>query len=416
MPATTRSPQSRPHGAPPCYPARPASGQGTAARRLTADHAGRDRSATAPPTGHRRPLWRSGAVLAAGGAAFLVLIYGGYEHHWPWTGIDGKTATLWDWLHLLLLPIAVMIVPIWARQRKDLGVPHKAAGMMIVTAFAAVVLAGYLTPWPWTGFPGNTLWDWLGLLALPLAVALIPVICEVHARWQPHDWLIVIAALLLFLVPVLGGYLGNWTWTGFHGNTLWDWLHLLILPLLVPTVLIPALKPLATPEPAPSPEPGQAPAEPKTASAQAGPAQQHAAVTGAAAARHDRVRLRRWAANPPPQPWWEAAPTVVPNTVTQPPALAAAAFAGCAVSVTLAEQAAGTPQPALIQGTPGHHTTPGSGLSGGPAPARPAAAPPASTTAPAATAPPSTIAGRASNTPGLAKSSFRKFTRARFAR
>lgn len=389
MPATTRPPQYRQPGAPPRDPARPARGQGTAPCRRAADQTGHERSGTEAPAGHRRfwpprGLWRNGTALAAGGAAFLVLMYGGYEHHWPWTGIDGKTATLWDWLHLLLLPIAVMIVPIWTRQRKDLDWRHKAAGMTIVTAFAAVVLAGYLTPWPWTGFPGNTLWDWLGLLALPLAVALIPVIRELHAKWQRRDWLIVIAALLLFLMPVLGGYLGNWTWTGFRGNTLWDWLHLLILPLLVPTVVIPALKPLATPESEAEPEPSTASADPDTASADpdtapahAGPAQQDTAPARAAA-RQDRARLPRWAF---------------------PAALAAAALAGAAVSITLAGQAAGTPPPALIQGSPGHDTTPSSGVSGGSSPASPAPAPPASTTGPAATAPPSTIPGRASSSP-----------------
>ncbi len=219
-----------------------------------------------------RALRRSGVVLAAVGVAILLLIYGGYEHHWPWTGINGSTATLWDWLHLLLLPIAVVILPIWLSRRDQLGSPHKAAGVTILAAFVAVVAFGYLTPWTWTGFTGNTFWDWLGLLALPLAVALIPVIRQVHANWRRRDWLIVIAALLLFLVPVLGGYLGNWGWTGFRGNTLWDWLHLLILPLLVPTVLVPALKPFATPQPSPSPELSQAPPQPLPASAPAGPA------------------------------------------------------------------------------------------------------------------------------------------------
>jgi len=39
-------------------------------------------------------------------------------------------------------------------------------------------------------------------------------------------------------VVVPGGYLGNWTWTGFHGNTLWGLLHLLLLPLFLPTVIV----------------------------------------------------------------------------------------------------------------------------------------------------------------------------------
>ena len=38
----------------------------------------------------------------------------------------------------------------------------------------------------------------------------------------------------MFLALVLAGYLAHWRWTGFTGNTVWDWLHLLLLPLLVP--------------------------------------------------------------------------------------------------------------------------------------------------------------------------------------
>ncbi|MGH2876625.1 MAG: hypothetical protein ACRDNJ_10810 [Solirubrobacteraceae bacterium] len=41
------------------------------------------------------------------------------------------------------------------------------------------------------------------------------------------------------------GYAVPWAWTAFTGNTLWDWLHLLLLPLLLPTVVVPALMPMA---------------------------------------------------------------------------------------------------------------------------------------------------------------------------
>jgi hypothetical protein len=33
---------------------------------------------------------------------------------------------------------------------------------------------------------------------------------------------------------------------GLHGNTLWNWLHPLLLPLLVPVVIVPALTQVAT--------------------------------------------------------------------------------------------------------------------------------------------------------------------------
>jgi len=105
-----------------------------------------------------------------------------------------------------------------------------------------------------------------------------------------------------------------------------------------------------------------------------------AALTQAAAARHDRARRhRRWAG---------------------PAALAAAAFIGCAVAVTLVEQGAGKPLSALVQGKPGHGTTLGGGASGRSSPARPAPAPSAGTTGPAATAPASsTTPGRTSSSP-----------------
>jgi hypothetical protein len=45
---------------------------------------------------------------------------------------------------------------------------------------------------------------------------------------------------------VLAGYLAHWRWTGFTGNTAWDWLHLLLLPLLVPAVIVPLLRPVVT--------------------------------------------------------------------------------------------------------------------------------------------------------------------------
>jgi hypothetical protein len=102
-----------------------------------------------------------------------------------------------------------------------------------------------------------------------------------------------------------------------------------------------------------------------------------AAVTRAAAARHDRARWhRRWAG---------------------PAALAAAAFIGCAVAVTLVEQDAGKPLSALVQGKPGHGTTLG-GAGGGIAPGRPAPSLPASTTG-LATTPADSTTPTSSTTP-----------------
>lgn len=191
-------------------------------------------------------------VVAAG-----VILWGGYERHWSWAGINARTATLWDWLHLLLLPAAFALVPILLAGRRQLNRRHKSLGVAALSVFLVLVAVGYAVPWGWTGFSGNRLWDWLELLALPLAVSLTPMLPNIRAVWGRHHTIGTLAGVALFVV-VVGGYVGDWTWTGFRGNTLWDWLHLLLLPLLLPTVVVPSLTPLAKARL----QPGETPDEP----------------------------------------------------------------------------------------------------------------------------------------------------------
>jgi hypothetical protein len=196
--------------------------------------------------GHpRRALSVRRSTAVAVVAAFALVIWGGYGRHWSWTGINAKSATLWDWLNLLMLPIAVAILPLWLSGRTRIGRRHTAIGMSVLVAFAVLVIAGYTVPWAWTGFVGNKLWDWLELLVLPLTVALIPVVLDLRDSWTARHSFLALTFLVAFMVVVLGGYLGDWGWTGFRGNTLWNWLHLWLLPLLIPLVVIVWLKPLA---------------------------------------------------------------------------------------------------------------------------------------------------------------------------
>ena len=194
----------------------------------------------AAPEG-RRAAGSAIAVAVIVVAALVVI--GGYGEHWRWIGVNGATATLWDWLHLLLLPVAAVVLPLWLRHRPQVsGAAATALGVGMV-AFTCVVLAGYLVPWGWTGFVGNTLWDWLNLAALPLAVALIPVLVELRSDWGRRHGAMLAVGVGVFIALVLAGYLAPWRWTGFTGNTAWDWLHLLLLPLLVPAVIVPVLRP-----------------------------------------------------------------------------------------------------------------------------------------------------------------------------
>lgn len=46
------------------------------------------------------------------------------------------------------------------------------------------------------------------------------------------------AGLAVLVVLAIGSYMGNWTWTSFKGNTLWDWLQLLLLPIILTVVTV----------------------------------------------------------------------------------------------------------------------------------------------------------------------------------
>src|SRR5215210_5632192 len=39
-------------------------------------------------------------------------------------------------------------------------------------AFLLIVICGYLFGWKWTGLPKRTLWDWLDLLIVPVVLAI----------------------------------------------------------------------------------------------------------------------------------------------------------------------------------------------------------------------------------------------------
>ena len=54
-----------------------------------------------------RKLVVSGLAVAA-----LTVLWGGYIQGWTWTGFQGNEQ-LWEWLHLLLLPVVVGTLPLW---------------------------------------------------------------------------------------------------------------------------------------------------------------------------------------------------------------------------------------------------------------------------------------------------------------
>lgn len=103
---------------------------------------------------------------------------------------------------------------------------------------------------------GNTLWDWLKLLITPVVLTGATIWFTVRQkqmdkqesspqvrqqqsqRWNRSGFALIVLALVVFAVLILGGYFLNWAWTGFSGNTLWDWLSLLLLPLALTAATI----------------------------------------------------------------------------------------------------------------------------------------------------------------------------------
>lgn len=114
-----------------------------------------------------------------------------------------------------------------------------------VLALVVVVVGGYLLHWHWTGYLSpeqghtpRTLWDWLSLLLQPLVLAFVPVYFKLRGRGSAVWPVVLLGGALILGVLVAGGYASGWRWTGFEGNTLWDWLGLFLVPFLLPLALV----------------------------------------------------------------------------------------------------------------------------------------------------------------------------------
>ncbi len=123
------------------------------------------------------------------------------------------------------------------------SVPQPDGGDATLTAaavgFAAFVFLAYWLQWAWTGFAGNTLWDWFEVLLLPIVIVTV-TFWTAERRIQPwHRWLLS-AAVAGFVVFVVFAHRLPIQWSGFADNTLFDWVRLLLVPLLMPLLIVPA--------------------------------------------------------------------------------------------------------------------------------------------------------------------------------
>jgi hypothetical protein len=102
-----------------------------------------------------------------------------------------------------------------------------------LVGLAVLAVGGYMLRWTWTGFSENTVWDWLTLLVLPLSLVAATALFSGGRKWTPLWSALAIVLVAALVVLAYGGYVLSWTWTGFQGNTVWDWLKLLLLPIVV---------------------------------------------------------------------------------------------------------------------------------------------------------------------------------------
>jgi hypothetical protein len=177
--------------------------------------------------------------------AGLVALVGGYAGPWKWTGFE-VNGQVWDWLNLLLLPVVLGAIPLWIQDREYIGKGRRIIYGAFIVAFIGFVIAGYLVPISWTGFGPQKLWNWIELLVIPAALAITAALTSRGIRYQgrllrPYERGMVFALMAGWIITVIGGYALQWKWTGYHGNTLWDWLELLLVPLVFPTILLPFL-------------------------------------------------------------------------------------------------------------------------------------------------------------------------------
>ena len=123
--------------------------------------------------------WTWKRVLLVAGIVLVVLEIGTYAFNWTWTGFKDNN-TLWDWLQLLLLPIALAAVPIWfmaeENQQRIWLAQLKWALLVVVVVLAVLFVGSFAFGWQWTGFRDHgRVWDWLGLLLVPVIVAVLPI-------------------------------------------------------------------------------------------------------------------------------------------------------------------------------------------------------------------------------------------------
>lgn len=182
------------------------------------------------------PRPRSGWLLASAvvlGLVGMIVVFAVHGRQWRWTGFDGNTS-LWSWLQTFAQPFAFVYLTLRLISGAGSWRVWRIAGAVTGVLLALTIVASYSWHWSWTGFGGKQLWDWLHLMLFPVVVVLLPEWVRKGEPFGLRERGIAAVVLIGFVVLLIGGYDWGWTWTGFTGNSFHDWLALMIAPFLLP--------------------------------------------------------------------------------------------------------------------------------------------------------------------------------------
>jgi hypothetical protein len=175
---------------------------------------------------YRKRIWQSLLIIAV---ILIVTVIGGYGLNWLWTGYPGNT--LWDWMKLLLIPVGLVLATLYFSTERTWRKEWTYIIYGILLVLLVSIFGGYLLNWAWVGVQGNNLWNWFQLLFQPVGLAALSIFFGTKRAWS-KKWTIVVGGIaFLLVVLIVGGYLLGWTWTGFKGNTLWNWIGMFVLPV-----------------------------------------------------------------------------------------------------------------------------------------------------------------------------------------
>lgn len=114
------------------------------------------------------------------------------------------------------------------------GKVRKVAAYALAVVTLVVLWGGYARGWRWTGLRANgQLWDWLSLLLLPVVLGTIPLWMQDRKYISHRRRVLYGAAVVAWIAFVVAGYLVPLSWTGFGDQKLADWLQLLLIPAAV---------------------------------------------------------------------------------------------------------------------------------------------------------------------------------------